>query len=213
MWSEFVSSEVSALVQVVLIDLVLAGDNAIVVGMAAAAVAPENRRKVIVGGICMAVVLRIMFAALTMQLLAIIGLTLAGGLVLAWVAWKFYRELMERRADNIGGAASDDGAGTPGAAAPQYKPIRVAVWHVALADVSMSLDNVLAVAGAAGDHMSALVVGLTLSVVLMGVAANLIANVLQRHHWVGYIGLLLIAYVASSMIFRGAMEVASASGV
>ena len=214
MWSEFVSSEVSALVQVVLIDLVLAGDNAIVVGMAAAAVAPENRRKVIVGGICMAVVLRILFASLTMQLLAIIGLTLAGGLILAWVAWKFYRELMERREEDIGAAMLDDGAATSGAApAAQYKPIRVAIWHVALADVSMSLDNVLAVAGAAGDHMSALVVGLTLSVVLMGVAANMIAHLLQRHHWVAYIGLLLIAYVASSMIVRGAMEVASASGV
>ena len=198
------------MVQVIFIDLVLAGDNAIIVGMAAAGVARENRRKVIVVGILLAVVLRIIFATVTVQLLAIIGLTLAGGLLLLWVCWKFYRDLAERRLEAIGAAMleADDGAeAAPGNA----KPVRTAIWHVALADVSMSLDNVLAVAGAAGDHMSALIVGLVFSVILMGVAANMIAGLLQRHHWIAYLGLALICYVALSMVYRGTYEVVSAS--
>ncbi len=210
MWSEFVSSEISALVQVIIIDLVLAGDNAIIVGMAAAGVARESRRKVIVGGILLAVVLRIVFATVTVQLLAIIGLTLAGGLLLLWVCWKFYRELAERRQEDIGAAMleADDG---PAAAPENAKPVRTAIWHVALADVSMSLDNVLAVAGAAGEHMSALIVGLVFSVILMGMAASIIAGLLQRHHWIAYLGLALITYVGLSMVYRGTYEVVSAS--
>jgi len=215
-----------AFLQVVLIDLVLAGDNAIVVGMAAAGVAPEARRKVIMGGIAAAVVLRIAFAAVTMELLGVIGLTLAGGILLLWVCWKLWRELREQREEDVGAELVDDeaSAAVGAAAAPcegtgaaagtmPRKTVRQAIWQVAIADVSMSLDNVLAVAGAAQDHMSALVFGLALSVVLMGVGAALIARLLQRHHWIGYIGLALITYVAASMIWRGATEVASAAGV
>ncbi len=204
---EFASSEVAALIQVVLIDLVLAGDNAIIVGMAAAGVAPQYRRRVIFWGICIAVILRVLFAATTVQLLQVIGLTLAGGLVLLWVCWKFYRELASRQAEAIGTAALGDGDNAAGAAQLPAKSIRAAIWHVALADVSMSLDNVLAVAGAAGGYMSALIFGLALSVVLMGVAASVIARLLQRHHWIGYLGLVLVAYVALSMIWHGVAEV------
>lgn len=208
---EFASSEISALIQVILIDLVLAGDNAIIVGMAAASVPVEYRRRVIFWGIGAAVILRIVFAVITVQLLQIIGLTLAGGLVLAWVCWKFYRELAPRQAEAAGAAALDDRGTESAEAGPgPVKSFRAAIWHVALADVSMSLDNVLAVAGASGGHMSALIFGLGLSVVLMGVAATLIARVLQRHHWIGYLGLALIAYVALSMIFHGAVEVGAA---
>ena len=204
---EFASSEVGALIQVVLIDLVLAGDNAIIVGMAAAGVAPQYRRRVIFWGIFIAVILRIVFAVTAVQLMQIIGLTLAGGLVLAWVCWKFYRDLASRQAEAIGTAVLGDGDDAAAAAQGPVKSLRAAIWHVALADVSMSLDNVLAVAGAAAGHMSALIVGLTLSVVLMGVAATMIARLLQRYHWIGYLGLVLIAYVALAMIYHGAMEV------
>ncbi|MEE8334782.1 MAG: YjbE family putative metal transport protein [Alphaproteobacteria bacterium] len=211
MTPEFLDSELFAMIQVICIDLVLAGDNAIVVGMAAAGVAPEHRRKVICGGIALAVVLRIIFAALTMQLLGVIGLTLAGGLLLLWVAWKLYRELLEQREEDIGASLLD---GTDEAApnvvgqdVRSTKTMRAAMIQVAIADISMSLDNVLAVAGAADDHMSALIVGLTLSVILMGIGASLIAGLLQKHHWIGYLGLVLIAYVAFSMIWRGGMEV------
>ena len=155
-------------------------------------------------------VLRIAFATVTMQLLAIIGLTLAGGLLLLWVCWKLYRELTQRRQEDVGADMLD--ANAPEADAPA-KTMRTAIWQVVIADISMSLDNVLAVAGAAGDHMSALIIGLTFSVILMGVAANLLAHLLQRHHWIGFVGLLLIAYVAFSMIWRGAVEVAQASGM
>jgi len=209
-FSEFVSSEWSAIVQVILIDLVLAGDNAIVVGMAAAGVPREDRRKVILWGILAAVVLRIAFALVTLQLLAIIGLTLAGGLLLLWVCWKLYRELAERRQEDEGAALLDGDA--PETTGPT-KTVRAAIIQVAIADISMSLDNVLAVAGAAGDHTSALVIGLIFSVILMGLAANLIAHLLQRHHWIGFVGLLLIGYVAAAMIWHGALEVAQASGM
>lgn len=199
------------MIQVVLIDLVLAGDNAIVVGMAAAGVAPEHRRKVICGGIVLAVIMRILFATLTMQLLGVIGLMLAGGLLLLWVAWKLYRELVEQGKEDAGVALLDGACGTTaGVAGPHVrstKTIRAAMIQVAIADISMSLDNVLAVAGAAADHMSALIVGLTLSVILMGIGATLIAGLLQKHHWIGYLGLGLISYVAFMMIWRGGQEV------
>lgn len=202
------------MIQVIGIDLVLAGDNAIVVGMAAAGVAPEHRRKVICGGIALAVVLRILFATITMQLLGVIGLMLAGGLLLFWVAWKLYRELVEQRAEDAGAAlldgscaAAPDAVGAAGHPVRSTKTMRAAMIQVAVADISMSLDNVLAVAGAAGDHMSALIVGLTLSVVLMGIGATLIAGLLQKHHWIGYLGLGLITYVALTMVWRGGHEV------
>lgn len=196
--------------QVIFIDLVLAGDNAIVVGMVAASVAPEQRRRVIIGGIGMAVVLRIMFAAVTIQLLDIIGLTFAGGILLLWVCWKLYREIREQAEEDLGVSALDDGdeeSGMP------RKTIGQAVFQVAIADLSMSLDNVLAVAGAADDYPRAMVFGLILSVVLMGVGATFIAHLLQRYHWIAYLGLAVIGYVAVSMIWRGGFELASAAGL
>jgi YjbE family integral membrane protein len=222
--AETFHSELIALMQVVGIDLVLAGDNAIVVGMAACGVAAEQRRKVICWGIFAAVVLRIGFAAITTQLLAIIGLTLAGGILLLWVCWKLYRELREQHCEDAATelydgdpATADCGAGIAVSAAGiavvaaiPRKTVRQAIVQVAVADLSMSLDNVLAVAGAAGEHMSALVVGLTLSVVLMGIGASVIARLLQSHRWLGYLGLVLIAYVAGKMIVDGGMEVTRA---
>ena len=196
--------------QVIFIDLVLAGDNAIVVGMVAAGVAPELRRRVIVGGIAMAVILRICFAAVTMQLLGIIGLTLAGGLLLLWVCWKLYRELREQAAEKSGVMALEDGNIEPGM---PRKTIRQAIVQVAVADLSMSLDNVLAVAGAATDHPRAMVFGLVLSVILMGVGATFIAHLLQRHQWIAYLGLAVIGYVSVSMIWRGGFEVARVAGL
>ncbi len=200
-----------------MIDLVLAGDNAIVVGMAAATVAKELRRKVIFYGIMLAVILRIVFAAATMELLDIIGLTLAGGVLLLWVCWKLYREIQEQREQDAGADMLESAMVLePGAAgglkafvAAPPKSLRQAIIQVAIADISMSLDNVLAVAGAADDHMTALVIGLSLSVVLMGIGASLIARLLSQHHWIGYIGLALIAYVALSMIWSGGLEVAA----
>ena len=196
--------------QVIFIDLVLAGDNAIVVGMVAAGVAPELRRRVIIGGIVLAVVMRILFAAVTMQLLDIIGLTLAGGILLLWVCWKLYRELREQAAEDIGAAVLEDGDDAEGEA---RKTMPQAILQIAIADISMSLDNVLAVAGAADDHPRALVFGLLLSVVLMGVGAAYIANLLQRHHWIAYLGLAVIGYVSVSMIWRGGLELVNVAAL
>ncbi|EWY42214.1 membrane protein [Skermanella stibiiresistens SB22] len=194
-----------ALGQVIAIDLVLAGDNAIVVGMAAAGVPADQRRKVIFWGIGAAIILRIFFALVTTQLLAIIGLTLAGGILLLWVCWKMFRELRERGKDET----SPDGALERNASASgKTKTIGAAIWQIVVADVSMSLDNVLAVAGAAKEHPVVLVIGLLLSVALMGAAANLIAQILHRHRWIGWFGLAIITYVAAEMIYRGSQEVA-----
>ncbi|NUB13307.1 YjbE family putative metal transport protein [Azospirillum brasilense] len=203
-------SQLTALGQVVAIDLVLAGDNAIVVGMAAAAVPKEQRRKVIVWGIGAAIILRIAFALITTQLLAIIGLTLAGGVLLLWVCWKMYRELRSHGEDEVTPdealAANGSGDAAVGAAVATTT-FGAAVWQIVVADVSMSLDNVLAVAGAAKDHPTVLVIGLVLSVVLMGAAANMIAHVLHKHRWIGWVGLAIITYVALDMIWRGSNEV------
>ena len=203
-------SQLTALGQVVAIDLVLAGDNAIVVGMAAAAVPMEQRRKVIVWGIGAAIMLRIFFALITTQLLAIIGLTLAGGVLLLWVCWKMFRELHSGGADEVTPDEALAGTGSGDAAvgaAVATTTFGAAVWQIVVADVSMSLDNVLAVAGAAKDHPTVLVIGLLLSVVLMGAAANMIAHVLHKHRWIGWIGLAIITYVALDMIWRGGNEV------
>ncbi|TWA85838.1 YjbE family integral membrane protein [Azospirillum brasilense] len=205
-------SQLTALGQVVAIDLVLAGDNAIVVGMAAAAVPVEQRRKVIVWGIGAAIILRIFFALITTQLLAIIGLTLAGGVLLLWVCWKMFRELRSGGADEVTPdealAATGSGSGDAAVgAAVATTTFGAAVWHIVVADVSMSLDNVLAVAGAAKDHPTVLVLGLLLSVILMGAAANVIAHILHKHRWIGWIGLAIITYVALDMIWRGGNEV------
>ena len=190
--------------QVVAIDLVLAGDNAIVVGMAAAAVPAENRRKVILWGISAAIMLRICFALITTQLLAIIGLTLAGGILLLWVCWKMFRELQSHGRDEI---TPDEALNVKIGAAVATTTIGAAVWQIVVADVSMSLDNVLAVAGAAKDHPTVLILGLLLSVVLMGAAANVIAHLLHKYRWIGWFGLAIITYVALDMIWRGSQEV------
>jgi YjbE family integral membrane protein len=198
----------AALLQVILIDVVLAGDNAIVVGMAAAAVPSHQRRKVIFWGIAAAVVLRILFALLTSQLLAIIGLTLAGGVLLLWVCWKLWREIRDQRMQHMGARALEEEEESSTPAVPvEGKPMGIAIRQIVAADVSMSLDNVLAVAGAAQEHAWVLILGLTLSVALMGAAAALIARLLERHHWIAYVGLGVIAYVAIKMILDGGFEV------
>ena len=202
------------LMQVLLIDVVLAGDNAIVVGMAAAGLPAEQRRKAIFWGIVAATVMRIAFASITVQLLQIVGIVLAGGVLLLWVCWKMYRELRDggshahahADATQAEGAHAAAGGTTPGM---PRKTMRQAITQILVADVSMSLDNVLAVAGAAKDHPYILIVGLAISVVLMGVAATLIANLLDRHRWIAWIGLLVILYVALNMIWQGTQDVAS----
>jgi YjbE family integral membrane protein len=195
-------SELTALFSVLVIDLVLAGDNAIVVGLAAAGLPHEQRRKAVLIGIGAAAALRIIFAVFATQLLLIIGLTLAGGILLLWVLWKLAREIMaERGARN----ALDAGAGP--LTGERAKTLGRAVWQIVIADVSMSLDNVLAVAGAAREHLYVLVIGLSLSVALMGIAASLIADLLKRHFWISYIGLAIIAWVAVGMILEGGQEV------
>ena len=199
--------ELIALAQVIVIDVVLAGDNAIVVGLAASRVAPELRARVIFWGIAGAVVLRIAFAGITMQLLAIVGLTLAGGILLLWVCWKMYREIrhLSPQPASLGAAV----------VAPDERPAAAmgfwsAITQIIIADVSMSLDNVLAVAGAAKGHTWVLVVGLAVAVVLMAVAATFIARLLAQYPWITWIGLAIILYVAIDMMWRGSLEVACA---
>jgi len=187
----------SALLSVIMIDLVLAGDNAIVIGLAAAGLPPKQRSRAILIGILAATVLRIAFAAFTIQLLEIVGLLLAGGILLLWVCWKMWRELR-----NPAHAVDVDSA----AAGAQGKTLAQAAWQIVVADISMSLDNVLAVAGAAREHPAALVFGLGLSIVMMGVAATFIARLLERHRWIAYVGLAIILYVAGDMVYRGALE-------
>src|SRR4029079_9305828 len=189
----------AAFFQVLLIDLVLAGDNAIVVGALAAGLPAEQRRKVIMIGVLAALVLRIAFALVVTQLLQIIGLILVGGLLLLWVAWKMWREL--RHEGESGG--SEEILGDEHSGLRPAKSFGAAVWAVAVAYVSRSLDTVLAVAGAARDHPGILIVGLVFAVILMGVAANVIARYIERYRWIGYIGLLVIVYVAIKMIYDG----------
>jgi YjbE family integral membrane protein len=190
-----------AFVQVVMIDLVMSGDNAIVIGLAVAGLPAENRTRIIFWGVVGATVLRMGFAAITTELLEIIGLTLAGGLLLLWVAWRMYRELRAKGGPEHGNAASTATPKTP----------RQAMLQIIAADVSMSLDNVLAVAGAARDHKVVLWIGLGLSVVLMAVAANFIARLLDRHRWVAWIGFAIILYVAADMIWEGSRQVVAAT--
>jgi YjbE family integral membrane protein len=204
----------NALWQVILIDIVLAGDNAIVVGLAAAGVAAQQRAKVIFWGIAAAVVLRIIFALLTTQLLAIVGLTLAGGILLLWVCWKMWREIGQHKQEMLGAEVADEavnpGDANPGAEAlpPEgTKTVRQAIVQIVIADVSMSLDNVLAVAGAAHEHPEVLILGLALSVAFMGAAATAIAKLLSRFHWIAYVGLAVIFYVAIKMIIDGSEQV------
>jgi len=198
-----------AFAQVVMIDLVLAGDNAVVIGLAAAGLPKDQRNKAILVGIIAATVLRIAFASVATQLLEILGLLLIGGILLLWVCWKMWRELMQARSQQMGAEAVTgvdlNADGTVAAGAPR-KTFRQAAWQIIVADVSMSLDNVLAVAGAAREHPMVLVFGLALSIALMGFAASFIAKLLQKHHWIAYVGLAIILYVALEMIYRGAME-------
>jgi YjbE family integral membrane protein len=198
-------SSLAPLLQVLLIDIVLAGDNAIVIGMAAARMPPPARRRVIFWGLVFAVIIRVVLATLTVQLLEIVGLMFAGGILLLWVAWRLWRDIKEQEDEKRADAAS-------GEARPAIEPklpvsrgaMRRAIARVAIADLSMSLDNVLAVAGAAMNHWWVLTIGLALSIALMGMAANFVARLLQRYPWISYAGLLIVVYVACRMIFQGA---------
>ena len=198
------ASALTAFVEILFIDIVLAGDNAIVVGALAAGLPAEQRRKVILIGVLAALVLRIAFALIVTQLLQIVGLVLAGGILLLWVAWRMYREI--RHKDESEG--SEEVAGDEHSGLKPARSFASAAWGVALADVSMSLDNVLAVAGAARDHPWVLVFGLILSVLLMGLAANFIARYIDRYRWIAWVGLIVILWVACKMIFEGAANVA-----
>jgi YjbE family integral membrane protein len=195
----FNAAALAAFAEVIMIDLVLAGDNAIVVGALAAGLPIEQRRKVIMIGIVAALVLRIIFALLVTQLLQVIGLIFAGGLLLLWVAWRMFREL--RHQGESGGSHEIEGDESSGLR--PAKSFAAAAWAVALADVSMSLDNVLAVAGAAREHPWVLIAGLILSVALMGLAANYIARYIERYRWIAWVGLAVIVWVAGNMIYDG----------
>lgn len=191
---EDVWPQLLALLQVLIIDLVLAGDNAIVVGLAVNGLPLEQRRRAIFLGVGAATVLRIVFAFVTLQLLAIIGLLFAGGLLLLWVCWRMYRELRPTQQQVADSAA-------------QPKSMRQAMMQILLADLSMSLDNVLAVAGAAREHPWVLVAGLAVSVVLMGAAAALIARMLERYRWLAWVGLAIVLYIAVRMIWEGGQDI------
>ncbi|BCX18095.1 MAG: membrane protein [Geminicoccaceae bacterium] len=199
------ASQLTALVQVILIDIVLAGDNAVVVGTAAAGLPPTQQRQVIFLGASLALLLRIVFALMVSQLLTIIGLLLAGGILLLWVAWKMWRELQAQKAAE----RHEIPQIVPGAhpTVPGQKTFASAVAQVAIADVSMSLDNVLAVAGAAREHPYIMAFGLLLSIALMAVAAGWIARLIDRHRWIAYVGLVIILWVAFKMIWDGGLEV------
>ena len=190
----------AAFLQVLMIDLVLAGDNAIVVGALAAGLPPAQRKQVIFIGVLAALVLRIGFALIVTQLLQIIGLILVGGLLLLWVAWRMWRDLREHEGESWG---SEEIVGDEHAGLRPAKSFVGAAWAVAIADVSMSLDNVLAVAGAAREHPGILIVGLIFAVAMMGIAANIIARYIERYRWIAWVGLLVIVYVAGKMIYDG----------
>lgn len=198
----FTTAGMAAFFEVVAIDLVLAGDNAIVIGLAAAGLPAEQRRKAILVGILAATVLRITFATATAFMLTIVGLQLLGGLMLAWVCWKMWTELRGAAHEPHKQGETDDAELTI-----KEKTFLLAATEIVVADVSMSLDNVLAVAGAAREHMVILAFGLILSITLMGLAANLVASLLHRHRWIAYVGLGVISYVTVSMIYHGFLEV------
>jgi YjbE family integral membrane protein len=188
-----------ALGQVLMIDIVLAGDNAVVIGLAAARVPPALRKKVIVWGLAAAVGLRVILAVIAVSLMQVIGLRLAGGILLLWVCWRFWRDIRSGGHGGHGASMMATGA-----------TLRRAVLQIVLADVSMSLDNVLAVSGAAIGHLDVLVIGLLLSVALMGTVANFIAKLLERYRWISYFGLAIVLYVAITMIWHGGHQVISA---
>lgn len=204
------STAITTLIQVVMIDLVLAGDNAVVIGLAAAGLPSKQRKRAIVIGILAATALRILCASVATQLLEIVGLLLAGGILLLWVCWKMWRELRAPSEDphSASEVPADDAVERDDtiAGGVHRKTFGQATLQIVAADLSMSLDNVLAIAGAAREHPFILVFGLLLSIALMGVAAGLIARLLQKHRWIAYIGLAIILYVACEMIYRGAYE-------
>lgn len=197
---EIDAAALTAFFQVIVIDVVLSGDNAIVIGLAVAGLPKEKRGRIIMIGILAATVMRILFALVATKLLAIIGLTLAGGLLLLWVAWKMWRELRAPKHD-------EDELAEAEAKARHGKKPSEAIKQIVIADLSMSLDNVLAVAGAAREHPEILIFGLVLSIALMAVAASFIARLLNRYHWIAYVGLAIIAYVAIDMIYKGGDQV------
>jgi YjbE family integral membrane protein len=208
------SDAVMALIQVVMINLVLSGDNAVVIGLAAAGLPADQRKRAILIGILAATALRIAFASIATQLLQVLGILLAGGILLLWVCWKMWRELRttpqgQQRGDETLVAYAPGRSGTV-AGSLGRKTFGHATLQIVVADVSMSLDNVLAVAGAAREHPIVLAFGLLLSIALMGVAADLIGRLLQKHRWIAYLGLAIILYVACEMIYRGAYELKSA---
>jgi len=205
-------SAMAAFLQVLMIDIVLAGDNAIVVGALAAGLPADQRRKVIAIGVMAALVLRVIFALMVTWLLGIVGLVLAGGLLLLWVAWRMYRDI-QGHAAGVQPGGSPEIEGDEFSGVKPSKSFAAAAWSVAIADVSMSLDNVLAVAGAAREHPGILIVGLIFAVALMGIAANLIAKYIERFRWIAWIGLIVILYVALKMIWDGFHEVAPALGI
>jgi YjbE family integral membrane protein len=201
-------AELSALFQVILVDLVLAGDNAIVIAMAVASFPARQRAQLLMVGICAATVVRVIFAVATVHLMQIVGLMLAGGLLLLWVCWKLWREIESVRAMQLSPAGIYGG--------PHITPTKTvgrAITQIVVADVSMSLDNVLAVAGVARDHTWVLVFGLTLSIAFMGFCATVLARWLQRYHWIAYVGLITILYVACAMVWDGSMEVVRGASV
>jgi YjbE family integral membrane protein len=201
------SHAVATLIQVVMIDLLLAGDNAVVIGLAAAGLPPEQRKRAITIGILAATALRILCASIATQLLQVVGLSLAGGILLLWVCWKMWREISQDQ-DRGHQMLVDYALGHDGTVAGRVrrKTLGQAALQIVVADVSMSLDNVLAIAGAAREHPFILVFGLLLSITLMGVAADWISRLLQRHRWIAYVGLAIILYVAGEMIYHGAYE-------
>jgi YjbE family integral membrane protein len=205
---EFLGTDaLTVLLQVVLIDLVLAGDNAIVIGLAAAGLPEAQRGKAILIGIVAATMLRILFAGLTSQILQVVGLLFAGGILLLWVCWKMWRELRASSAEPIKAMRA---AGAVAGTNPEGRPPKTLVQatsQIIVADVSMSLDNVLAVAGAAREHPVVLIFGLILSVAMMGAAASFISRLLQNHRWIAYAGLIVILYVAVEMTYRGTLDI------
>jgi YjbE family integral membrane protein len=203
------SAQLSTILEVIFINVVLSGDNAIVVGMAAAGTPAAIRRKVIFYGIAGAVALRVVLSLLAVWFLDIVGLLLVGGLLLLWVCWKLYREIQEGAAEHVGVEALVEEGGA-GVVVESTKTLGEALWQIIVADVSMSLDNVLAVAGAAHEHPWIMAGGLILSIALMGVAATIIARLLDRYRWLAWVGLIVIAYVAVEMIWEGGWQVEQA---
>ncbi|HWA30808.1 MAG TPA: TerC family protein [Rhizomicrobium sp.] len=198
-----------ALLQVILIDIVLAGDNAVVIGMAAAKVPHAQRRKVIFWGLAAAVVIRVVLATLAAELLAVIGLMFAGGILLLWVCWRLWRDFQNTDESDVGTHTITTGNDHPHVPRPPLSEsgIRKAIVQIVLADISMSLDNVLAVAGAAMNHVWVLAIGLLLSIAMMGIAAAMVANLLRKYPWISYAGLIIVLYVALRMIWFGGADI------